>query len=156
MVWTTGVKTTTKNAVTKAGKAHLLTGWVVLDPGVQPAVQELLLSVDLLQESLGLNDLLRGRQPSLRTPPFSQSCRGHAQVGQKGHLWVLLTRINNWPWASCCPTLFIKSRVFGSVFEAWEPLTCLGVPCVHCSEQQASHREHDAHIVPVISSVQRR
>lgn len=78
MVWTTGVKTTTKKAVTKAGKAHLLTGWVVLDPGVQSAVQELFLSVDLLQESLGLNDLLRGRQPSLRTPPFSQSCRGHA------------------------------------------------------------------------------
>lgn len=30
-------------------------------------------------------------------------------------------------------------------------LTWHGAPCTHCSEQQASHSEHDAHIVPVIS-----
>lgn len=40
--------------------------------------------------------------------------------------------------------------------KASERLTCHGAPCARCSEQQASHSVHDAHIVPGISSVQRR
>lgn len=37
------------------------------------------------------------------------------------------------------------------VHRAAEPLTCHGAPCTHCGEQQASHGEHGAHIVPVMS-----
>ncbi|TNN47222.1 hypothetical protein EYF80_042570 [Liparis tanakae] len=59
-------------------------GNVVLNSGVEAAVEQLLWGVNLLQEPLGLNHLLCRRQPSLRTEPFPQTCGGHGEVQRTG------------------------------------------------------------------------
>ncbi len=61
-------------------KPHLHSGCAVVDPGVQAAVEQLLLGVDLLQEPFGLNDLFGRRQPSLQIHPSPQICRGQEVV----------------------------------------------------------------------------
>lgn len=65
-------------------QTHLCSGCGVVDPGVQAAVEQLFLGVALLQEPLGLDDLLCGRQPSLQTHPFPQTCRAQTQ-GRRTH-----------------------------------------------------------------------
>lgn len=63
----------------RCSETHLHPRCVVFDSGVQAAVEQLLLGVDLLQESLGLNDLLCRRLHCLQTHPYPLTYRAHRQ-----------------------------------------------------------------------------
>lgn len=62
-----------------AANTYLHSFCVGFDPGVKVAVEQLLLGMDLMQESLGLDNLFSRRLPSLCTPPILQTCTGQGR-----------------------------------------------------------------------------